>query len=529
VAIINDLFEEQAEEWLANYRSNYSYKPHSTIQAAAHFSKADTVCMVCGRREGKTRCACGATMMLVEQAARTRFITTSGEDLTHTLHPNVHVAVLGPRNSLIRQVIEEFQAIVPPHMIVRDRSGNAPGELGVPMRAVIGEDRRMTMNLRMYDENMRIARGVVRPEVRVEFFSAESRVVMQSKGLDVLLITEAQDVPEEMYQQALPMLSSPGRMGKLIVEGISPDSSESWFAKLAWTAVKDTTGTYDIVIAETADNPLLTSKELRRIWRQRGTSMTTAEWDRVYRAVLPTAGGGFFPYIADVMVPGLELAGPKPGCRYVAGWDHGRRESASVVTVKDAATAESVTRLMFENQEPYEFQITMVEQLHHIWNLQQINMDATGQGGDILFGMAQARGLPVIPVDFNSEKTGLYNRYAIGCENRTVSFPAEWGDYEEQFAAIRTVKNRSSHSQTVFESVGNIKDDKAESEMLAYDAADDPQVMQRPASPVVRSDREIPDLVPDAVIAASGLANLWLAPILAGLPARVSRRSGTRP
>ena len=501
--IVNGRYEAAAEKWLRSYPREFRYRPHSVLQAESHFSDADVFSSICGRRWGKTTLAVGKAMMLIEEAARTPFITESGQDITHTLHPGVHVWVLAPQNDLVRQVIEEFQAMVPSRMIVRDRSGNTPGELGDEVRAVIGEDRRMTMRLRLYDVNMRIARGIVRPDVTIQFKSAESRISMQSGGLDVLLVTEAQDVPERMYTQALPALSSPGRMGKLIVEGISPESSENWFARLARRCIADRTGDYDILIAETADNPLLSSKELWRIWRQRGSSMTTAEWDRVYRAVLPTSGGGFFRYVNECAVPHSELAGPVPGRRYVGGLDTGRLSDATVLTIKDAATRHSVSRLVFENQEPWEYQMTMFEQVKAIWNLQQINFDATSMGGDLLMTMLQSRHLPVVPVVFTTgEKDRLYSEYAVSMEQNTTSYPAEWIDLQEQLSAIRVKGRRADHRARIFSSEGNIKDDHVDSEVLAHRACDPPIMNLKPAA-----DPTITSLVPHPVVGRKNRRN----------------------
>ena len=503
--ILNHHYVEEAEEWLANYASEFGYKPHSCLMAQAHHSDADVICLVCGRRCGKTTWALGHALMLVMRASRESYIAENGEDLTsRVLRDRVNMWVLGPQNDLLREVINELHAIVPSRMIVRDRSGNEPGELGQEIRGVIGEDRRMTMRLRLYDHNMRVARGVVRPNVHIQLKSAESKISMQSGGLDVLLVTEAQDVPEKMFQQALPMLSSPGRMGKLIVEGISPDSSESWFAKIARRAAVDTTGDYDLLIAETADNPLLSSKELWRIWRQRGSSMTTTEWDRVYRAVLPTKGGGFFRYVGEAAVAGTELPRPMEGRRYVAGLDIGGFDDATVMIVFDAATRAAVYRLVFENREPWEFQQTMFEQLSGMWNLQQINVDETGLGGKIAVSNLQARGLPITPIDIQQrEKNELYNEYNVSLEQSTTSFPAEWIEASEQLSAIR-VKSRSIRGR-VFESEGSIKDDYVDALVLGHRACDPPLLNILPATAVEYEERK--GIVPEAVVGRNNNGN----------------------
>ena len=473
MAFIHGHWEERAEKWLQKWPKDFVYKPHGALQAEVHMSQADTKSSVWGRGAGKTAALVGEVVMNIDKASKTKFIAPDGRDMTSTLTPGVHIWICGPTNALLRQVIEYLELYIPNHMFLREHEPADWERTSRDVRGVTGEDRRMTIRLRVRDKNMRIARDVVRPDVKIEMKSAESKAGMQSARVDSLNHTEAQDIPERAYLDSLPTLAGGGRLGRLFVEGISPSSSQHWSAKLFNECVKDQTGRSDAFKLTSFDNPLLAERELQRILDARGR-MTRMEWRRMYYADLPGREGAFFANITGC-TNNQELTAPAMGHRYVAGVDLGRLVDDTVLVVMDQETRQCVAALNFENGEPYTYQLDTIEEWNSKWQFQIINVDRTGQGGDALFEQMQMRGLPVSGIVMSArEKSDLYNRLAVALEQGTLEYPEHWTDLIEQLGGVK-IKG-TGFGVRHFVSEGNMHDDWVDALALALSACAEPNL-----------------------------------------------------
>ena len=356
--LIKGHLEDAARKWLRGDTFG-NYKPYSWVTAEIHISKAAVKSLLGGRRGGKTQILAGEAYYVMEEAARTRYINpnTGKDETAEVCRPGVHMWIGGPNNSLLRQFMRYFTSYLPQQMFIgpneKARWDDVANHAGV-----IGEDRRMSMRLRMRDKNGRIARKILpeRSDVIVEFKSARARETFQSGGLDFLGITEAQDFPEESYKQALPALNSPGRLGKLFVEGIPPESNQHWSAKLFEQGAKDKDRRHDSFRIQTFDNTLLNAQALRSILDDRGT-MTSEEWDRTYLALLPSTTGSYFRNLDNAEIEGGELAEPMKGRRYVGGLDTGRLVDKTVFVIMDSQARRAVHHLVFQDREDYQYQL----------------------------------------------------------------------------------------------------------------------------------------------------------------------------
>lgn len=458
--------EEQAREWLRKYPRDMAYQPYSWVTAEIHLSKAAIKALFGGRRGGKSEILVGEMSYVMDEAARTPYIY-NGRDMTaQVCRPGIHIWLGAPRNVLIRQLMEYITSFIPKHMFLgpNERARWEDDETDV---GIVGEDRRMTARLRMRDKNGRIARGVIpaRSDVKLELKSAESKHSFQSAGLDFAGLTEIQDFPERQYRDLLPALDSPGRLGRLFVEGIPPDSNQHWSARLFNQAVRDRTGEADAFRIQTFDNPHLDARALRRILANR-QRMTAEEWDRMYLAILPSTTGSFFRNIDSAEIENGELAAPMKGRRYVGGLDTGRLVDNTVFIIMDAQTRRAVHHLVFQDREDYDYQVDAIADVVDKWNVELIAVDSTGQGGDLIFEKLQMRGLPVMGIVITDrERSDRYTAFAVALEQGSVKFPAEWRDCRAEIEAVRVKgKNRGVK---VFESVGNRHDDWVDALTLA--------------------------------------------------------------
>ena len=473
MGLIHGDYEKEAREWLKNWPSGFNYKPHGTLQAEIHLSRADTKSSVWGRGSGKSVALTAEAVMAIDEASKTRFIAPDGSDKTSTLVPGVHIWICGPTNALLRQVIEYFEMVIPQHMFLKEHEPADWEKTGRDRRGITGEDRRMTMRLRMRDKNMRIARGVVRPDVKIEMKSAESKAGMQSARIDFLGITEAQDVPERAYNDALPTLAGGGRLGRLFVEGIAPTSSQHWSARLFKECLSDRSGRSDAFRLTTFDNPLLGERELQRVMDARNR-MTRSEWRRMYLAELPGREGAFFGNIQGCATA-KELETPLPGRRYVCGVDLGRLVDDTVMLVMDVETREAVHAVTFSEGEPYTYQLDVLEEMNERWRFDFINADKTGMGGDALFEQMQMRGLPAEGIVMSArEKSDVYNRLAVALEQGTTAFPAHWDMLVEQLGAVKI--RATGYGIRHFESEGNLHDDWVDAFALALRGCNEPNL-----------------------------------------------------
>lgn len=442
-----------------------NFKPHPT-QVEVLASLAINKYLIAGRRWGKTRVAACQVMMWIQEASTIPAIDELGNDITQTLTPPVHVWVVGPNYNQLKQVMEEFKFFIPDHMIVNRN------------RAVAKGSTQWETRLRLMYPNGQRQRNCVRQDVLIEFKSAENWEALQTVGLDVLYMTECQDIREEALVKVLPTLITPYRQKRSLFEGIPPDSVNHWFNRMWETANHAQDGRSEAFRYKSTDNPHIGVEGFKSILDQQA-SMTKEAWERMFLAKQPKGSGAFFRNILEAAcLNESDFKGPEIGKKYVAGLDIGRRNSESVIIVKDSHTRESVYGEAFGDAD-WETQLRNFEMICRDWRVEILHFDGTSAGGDIMHSLLTASNLPALPFNFSAQsKSELYNRYAVALEKGLVSFPREWSMLIKQLQSVRNVGTKVGK----FESDGGVLDDWVDAECLALAVCENDIVdYQRPA------------------------------------------------
>lgn len=430
-----------------------------------------------GRRGGKGRGALYEGLGVIEEASRTPFVM-NGVDLTETLVPPVHVWTVGPNYGQCLQAWNEMKALIPPSMVYLPS-----GARGNRSSTGWNEDRKSVwLDLGPFDrDNKRRPRQMVFWEIK----SADNFELLQTVGLDFLWMTESQDIKHGAWDKIRPILSSPGRAGRAVIEGIPPMNRMHWFSRGYWDARRNP-GRNDVAItATTFDNPYLTVAQKRDV-RDEKRRMTEAMWERMYMAVQPDAGGSFFASAAIDAVCGLGLVAhmrPRPGEHYVAGLDLGKQTDPTVLIIKNRRTRESVFALELLGAD-WNTQKMAIQLECARWNTSRIVMDSTGMGGDVLYDEFANAGLPVEGYVFtNNSKHQLFMEYAIALEKGTVAFPADWTKLREQLEGFEVTSQGQYFRYT---QIDNGHDDWLDAEALALRACD-PAMQDAAAFAAVRN------------------------------------------
>lgn len=431
-------------------------------QTLFHRTNARTKYVWGGRRSGKGRSAIQEVLSLIDLASRTPLIDDKGIDQTDTLEPPIHVWTVGPTNAQLRQVWNEMKAFIPPHMV----RGANPWQAGGRGRTGWKEDE-LYVWLDLRGPTGSWLPGRVRRTVFWELKTADNPDALQTVGLDVLHITEAQDVKEAGWDKVRPTVNSPGRLGRTIVEGIPPLSKAHWFSKRWWDAHRNPSAHAVAFKATTFDNTLLTKDQIENILDEKRNTPEVI-WNRMYLAEQPEGGGGFFRKI-NLAAHGTELAKPTEGRRYVAGLDLGKQVDPTVLIIKDRQTRESVFALEMLRVD-WQVQLPAIASECRRWGAETVYMDSTGMGGDVLFEELAVQGVPVIGYKFTTvDKYQLFLAYAVALENQSVGFPATWQKLTDQLDAMTV---QSSGLGYIFRTIDGGHDDWVDAEALALKGCD---------------------------------------------------------
>ena len=449
------------------------YQPHEH-QLKLHQSRAKVKWNQTGRRGGKTRSALEEDLAVIEELSH-EYVQLPGQPKQTAeearLVPAIHVWTVAPTKAQMYQVWNEMQAFIPEHLVARTnpyRENRRGGGRGSGFK----EDA-LHVWLTFKDKNGAWLRGKdgkprPRPIVFWELKSADNPESLQSVGLDFLHVTEAQEVDERGWNKLRPTLSSLGRAGRALIEGIPPVSPAHWFARNFKLAKSKPSRRREAFSWTAFDNPLLTDEQKEEILEDKETMMEE-EWNRLYMAVQPEGAGAFFRKV-DVAARGKELYKPDPTRQYVAGLDLGRSNDATVLVVKDYKTRESVSATELLKTD-WNIQLATILGESKRWNLRQITMDSTGLGGqiakDIMLQEMLTLGIPVVGFNFTpvSKYHDLFLPYRVALEHEAVSFPPEWKKLESQLLDM-THKETANRGHIFAPSSGR-HDDWVDAELLA--------------------------------------------------------------
>ena len=462
---------------LPSIRPSYAPLPW---QQRLHASRAKVKTVQAARRAGKTRAALQEDLSVIDEISLTpvQMPSMGGKRLTADeagLVPAIHVWTVAPTKAQMYQVWNEMQAFIPEHMVSRVNPYRDDYRQNGGRGSGFKED-----DLRVWlvfkDEGGRWLSGRYRRVVLWELKSADNPDSLQSAGLDFLHVTEAQDIREQAWTKLAPMLQSPGRAGRALVEGIPPSTPAHWFARLFKAARERPNSRRESFKATYHDNPPLTEEQIAEILEHRET-MLEEDWKRMYLAEQPEGEGAFFRNIRKVATAS-ELIRPIDTRKYVGGLDIGRSNDSTVLVIKDRRTRESVHAVEMRNTD-WNLQEQTVKATAERWGLERIVMDATGLGGQVaedrLYQELAYKGIPVVAYNFTAQKKyQLYLDYAISLQQETVSFPASWSKLILQLEdmAHRETVNRGHH---FFPQSGG-HDDWVDAECLALYGCDPPSL-----------------------------------------------------
>jgi hypothetical protein len=366
------------------------YTPH-TGQAHIHSIDAKFKVLHWGRRRGKSRFALWETII--------NYIGAQEVPPLDGLVPQFHAWVVAPSQPQATQAWNELKALIPK-----------------PLIKTISEDER---SIALGHPRVKVGSGL-RPWGLIEVKSAHIPDSLQTVGLDVCWITEAQDVSDKAFEKVLPTLRSPGRLGKAIFEGIPPTYNDHWFQRV-FKMGQDGVEGYFSHRASALDNPFLTDEDKAAIDADKEI-LPERVWRRMYLAEF-SQESGYFTNVAECIAGDL-LPAPLPGASYVAGLDLGRKMDPSVLVILDARERRVVQHLAFDAGAPWVTQRESVTRLAKDWSIERLVIDATGMGGDIFTSELLEAGLPVEPYIFTaSSRESLLQQLLVSFERETLHFP----------------------------------------------------------------------------------------------------------
>jgi hypothetical protein len=365
------------------------YSPHEG-QLEIHASKANEKYLECARRWGKGRGAFGEMLLTYGDCLEREYDQAR-------VPPGMHAWIVVPAMNQGLQTWHELLQLLPPELIKEiDRTSR--------LIYLNGKDK--------HDPRWGL----------IEVKSAHDPETLQSVGLDFLWMQESQDIRDEAFVKAKPMLRDKSRMGRAVYEGIPALYPEHWFWKGCAFAQRTTNKKFFYKHATVYDNPMLTDEDREEIETDREV-MPEAAWRRMYLADR-TMSAGFFKNI-EACIKGDALSEPITGRNYVAGLDLGVSRDFTVLIIMDADSRVVVFHHLWDN-------VPWPQAKHHIallckeWGVQNLVPDGSGMGKALVQELISLE-LPIEDEGFNItgvNRDQLLSTLVVAMERETISFPA---------------------------------------------------------------------------------------------------------
>ena len=364
------------------------YSPHDG-QKDLHESKANEKYVEAARRWGKGRGAFGELLLSYRDSLNMEYDSAR-------VPPGMHAWIVVPAMNQGLQTWHELLQLLPSAFI---KEINRAERL-IYLNGVDGKDPRWGL---------------------IEVKSAHDPETLQSVGLDFLWMQESQDIRDEAFVKAKPMLRDKSRMGRAVYEGIPALYPEHWFWKGCAFAQRTTNKRYFYKHATVYDNPMLTDEDKDEVETDREV-MPESAWRRMYLADR-TVSAGFFKNV-ESCIKGDSLNEPIPGRNYVAGLDLGVSRDFTVLIVMDADSRAVVFHHLWDGT-PWP------QAKHHIallckeWGVQNLVPDASGMGKAMVQELVSLE-LPIEGDGYSitgANRDGLLSTLVVAMERETISFP----------------------------------------------------------------------------------------------------------
>lgn len=244
--------------------------------------------------------------------------------------------------------------------------------------------------------------------------SADNPDTMRGSKNHFLVVDEAAMMKRDVWELVLnPTIATTN--GRVIF--ISTPKGRNWFYQLWMRGQDPTQPDYASFVFPSSQNPYCAPSVIENARLSNTEDAFKQEW----LAEFLEDGAGVFRNIERNFAGQLE--GPRRGHSYCLGWDVGKHQDPSVVSVLDIRTGQVVAFDRFLGVD-YTIQAERVKWYAERYSA-RIVMDAThGSVGDPMFDHLSQMGLTVDPFTFtNKTKQALVEHLVLRLEQRDVKFP----------------------------------------------------------------------------------------------------------
>lgn len=358
--------------------------PHEG-QRVVHKSKAKTKVLLCGRGWGKDRCLCAEMFF--------KYAAWADEERPEWLVPKLNFVYLAPTYGAASQNWIELK------------------EFLHPLKSA-------GIEVRVREDEKKIVLPTHDGECIIELSSADRPESLLGRGIDLLGITEADDVPDVVYESYVrPMLRRAGRKGCAVIVG-TPRREESYFHNLFKAGENPAVEDVESFHFTSFDNPYVDPDSIYADLQ----TMPAHLWRQEYLAEVQADAQAAFQNI-DSCIGGAE-EDPIENHSYVIGLDLGQKVDFTVAIVMDRERRRAVKLDRFSKID-WPAQKTRIAELSQKYNKAVVVIDSANVGSSFSQDLTHA-GITVKDVNFHSvkEKERVVNALALALEKETVKFPS---------------------------------------------------------------------------------------------------------
>lgn len=356
-------------------------------QQRIHDCEARIIVVEVGRGGGKSRCCYWKCMQLIEELKK--------QVRPPTMVPRIHMWVLAPTYDQAGQAWLEVKRFTPQQLWATE-----PNE----------SEKKMWLY----------------GDVLIEVKSGHDPGSLQTPSLDILWITEADNVQDAAYYNISPALARAGRAGYIIAEG-RPVRAHSWFEKLGKLGQD---GKHPDIAYFHWTSLVSPFADQERIQLDREI-MPDKRWRMEYLAERGESERAAFHNVKGCIKG--EIEEPIEGHAYVIGFDVGRTDHPSIFIIMDT-NRRRVTNYRVVTGRTLVLQKETTIDLAKRWNAAPVFMDAGGIGFGLLDELRASGQVEVKGIQFGGAakdrhnpginmKEKMYTDLIVAIERETISYP----------------------------------------------------------------------------------------------------------